>query len=298
MMSNTKRNTAVSTRFCLLLMLAGCSLQPTQPGTQPTATPTVTPTIAPSTTPSGSPNPNASPSPIAPAGEVKLIQGARCEAGSLWVLRKDEEIAVAPCPPPESQPPYIQPATTRQIPEADYPSLKEEYGFLSVRPAPAYLGSLTPESELADGLKAQCNQADGVVFHGGRLGSCSQYLMHETGKETRLLKTGSEFRAAFAPIESAAEAASYAVAYSGDSWKSSFPELTDSFRYYNRLIRRSYTTPVEGGYEVLLYNFQQFGCGPHPYSAVTYLVKTDGNLSVVSRNLAWADPNQDNLCID
>ncbi len=284
----------------LFLLLAACSLPATPPGANPSASssPTVTPTVTPTVNPSSSPSASSSPSPVAPPGQVKLIPGARCEAGSLWVLPKNEEIAVAPCPPPESQPPYIQPAATRQIPESEYSALQQHYDFLSVRQAPTYLGSLIPESAFADGLKEQCSQGQGVVFHGGLLGSCSQYLMQESGKETRVLKTGTEFKAAFAPIESAAEAASYAIAYTGDAWKSSFPELKDSFRYYNRLIQRSHSTVVAGGYEVLLYDFQQFGCGPHPYSAVTYLIKTDGSLSEVSRSLAWADPNMDNLCID
>ncbi|HEY9843047.1 MAG TPA: hypothetical protein V6D23_21445, partial [Candidatus Obscuribacterales bacterium] len=243
--------------------LCACNLPPTQPpGPGPTTTPTISPT--------GSATPTPGPSPIAPAGEVKMINGAHCEAGSLWILPKDEEIAVAPCPPPESQPDYIEPAATRQIPSQAFEQLKEKYSLLALNPAPERLGSLVPGLPMADGLKAQCSPDEGVVMHGGLLGSCSQYLVQESSDEYRLLKDGRSFQAYFAPIESAAEAASYAIARSGSAWKSSFPELKESFRYYTRLMRRSRVEESAEGFEVLLYGFQQFGCGPHPSYAISY----------------------------
>lgn len=274
------------------LLLSACNLPPTQPGPGPSPTP------GPSSSPTASPDPNPSPSPVAPAGGVKLIQWARCEQGSLWAIPKDEEIAVAPCPPPETQPPYIQPAATQQIPESAYEGLKERFGAFALRPAPELLGSLDPALPMADALKSQCNAGDGVVMHGGLLGSCSQYVVAEDDKDYRLLETSAEFQTYFAPISSPAEAASYAIARSGDKWKSSLHDLKDSFVYYNRLIRRSRVEEVEGGYEVLLYHFRQFGCGPHPTSAVTWRVGRDGSLSKLSEQLAWRDPMMDGLCID
>jgi hypothetical protein len=192
----------------------------------------------------------------------------------------------------------IEPALSQQIPESHYQALKAEFNLLSVYQAPEYLGSLKPALPMATGLLAQCSQNQGVVYNGGMLGSCSQYLVDEEGK-TRILKDKASFSAYFAPIESAAEAASYAIARTGDRWLPNFPDLSPDFRYYQRLIQRSRVEEAKnGGYDILLYHYEQFGCGPHPYLAVKYHVSRDGNLSELSRSKAWADPNQDGLCVD
>ncbi|HEY9842802.1 MAG TPA: hypothetical protein V6D23_20215, partial [Candidatus Obscuribacterales bacterium] len=63
-------------------------------------------------------------------------------------------------------------------------------------------------------------------------------------------------------------------------------------------MRRSRVEESAEGFEVLLYGFQQFGCGPHPSYAISYRVSRDGSFSEISRQLAWADPMLDGLCID
>lgn len=272
-------------------LLLGCPLPSTPPGARPS------PQVSPTSSPRASVSPNPNPTPVAPAGEVKFTRGAQCEAGSVWILPKDEVIAVAPCPPPASQPAYIEPAATRQMTEAERKKAQSQYASLAIQPAPAALGSLTPDLPLATGMRSQCQNDDGVVFLGGLLGSCNQYLVQEA-QNVQLLKNGSAFQSYFAPIESAAEAASYAIARSGSDWKSSFPEIKENFRFYTRLLRRSRVETTKDGFQVLLYAYAQFGCGPHSTYAITYQVGRDGSFSETTRQRVWEDPALDGLCAD
>lgn len=277
----------------MIALLGACSVSVT-----PTPPPTASngPSAKPSS--SGNPSPNPSPSVVAPPGEIKLTRGAQCENGSVWALPKDEVIAVAPCVPLESQPPYIQPAATHQMSESERAQAQIQYNNLNFAPAPELLGSLTPDLPMAAGTRIQCASGEGVVPIGGLLGSCREYAVAEAGQNFRLFKDPSAFQAYFAPIETPAEAASYAIARSGAEWKSEFPELKESFRYYTRLIRRSRVETKADGYEVLLYAYAQFGCGPHNHYAVTYKVGRDGSFSEGARQTVWADPAGDGLCAD
>lgn len=265
-------------------LLGACSSPP--PGTGPTPSPSSSPS-----------QPNPSPTPIAPAGEVKIYAEAQCETGSYWVLPKDEVIAVSPCLPPGSRPPYLQPAATHQMSTAQRTAAQQEYAALQVGEAPDLLGSLTPDRPLAAARRVQCQSGEGVIFNGGLLGSCTQYLLAED-ESFRLIQNPEALQSFYAPVESPEEAASYAIARSGSRWMANF-ELKPEYRYYTRLIRRSRVeTQADGSYKVLLYAYQQFGCGPHDHSAVTYQVGRDGSFSEVSRAKVWADPIQDGLCVD
>lgn len=296
-MRSDRRKIGVLGGIVMTALMGACSLAVT-PTPQSTVSPSPGTTASPSASPADNPSPNPSPSMVAPPGEIKLTRGAQCEEGSVWALPKDEVIAVAPCPPPESQPPYIQPAATHQMSESERAQAQIQYNNLSFAAAPDLLGSLTPDRPIAAGTRIQCPSGEGVVPIGGLLGSCREYAVAEAGQNFRLFKDPSVFQAYFAPIETPAEAASYALARSGAEWKSEFPELKESFRYYTRLIRRSRVETKADGYEVLLYAYAQFGCGPHNHYAVTYKVGRDGSLSESSRQQAWADPMYDGLCVD
>ncbi len=115
--------------------------------------------------------------------------------------------------------------------------------------------------------------------------------------EYAVLETAEDFQAVFAPVESPEEALSFALAltnlqaYYGQSFD---PEL----EYFVDRIEDTHVETVSGGYEVQLFHYAEFGCGPHPTSSVVVRVATDGTLDELSRQNVYKDPAEDNLCVD
>jgi hypothetical protein len=115
--------------------------------------------------------------------------------------------------------------------------------------------------------------------------------------EFEVLETIADFQEVYAPIESPEEALSYALAltnlraYYGLAYD---PEL----EYFVSEIEDTYVEPVAGSYEVHLFSYREFGCGPHPTSSVVMQVGSDGSLNETSRTQVFKDPSEDNLCVD
>ncbi len=272
--------------FILSACSQGSSLLPS-----PSVSPTLFPTPAPTQMATPLPTASGSPQPIYPVGQSQIISD--CD-GSALIFAADERIIMTPCPPDMQ---VTTPEVTLQIAASEHPALKQKYDLFAVNPAPAYLGSLSPQVAFASGLKAQCGSEQGVVFNGGLLGSCTLYPI-QTEQGDALINSKASLKARFAPIDSTEEAASYALAATGKQFLTAFKDLSPDFRFYQKRIQRSGVQISANDFQVLLYDYQQFGCGPHPYDAVVYQVSRDGQIKEFSRQPAWADPNQDNLCID
>jgi len=276
-----------------LFGLNACSPGSTQP---PLPSPSSSPSPAPTPTATPLPTASGSPQPIYPAGQAQIIED--CD-GSALIFAADDQIVMTPCPP---NMPTLTPEATVQIPENAHPALKDKFDLFAVNPAPDYLGSLRPQVAFASGLKAQCALEEGVFFNGGLLGSCTLYPIQTAQGQAEqgdaLIDSRASLQTRFAPIDTAEEAASYAIAATGDQFFTDFKNLSPDFRFYQQRIQRSGVQIKDNDFQVLLYDYQQFGCGPHPYEAVVYQVSRDGQITEFSRTLAWADPQQDNLCID
>jgi hypothetical protein len=131
---------------------------------------------------------------------------------------------------------------------------------------------------------------------GGPMPMLVRYVIAVEG-EFRLVKNADEFRAVFAPVESADEALSFAISLANVyalyglkvDWK---------YRYTISALEDTYVDITEDGYIVHAFDYQFFGCGPHYYYAVDVKVKSDGNVEELTRTKIYRNPALDDLCQD
>jgi hypothetical protein len=123
-----------------------------------------------------------------------------------------------------------------------------------------------------------------------------RYVVHRDGS-FKLLKNEDELRAVFAPVDSANEALAFAQAVTGFG---GYFDLTKEpgLRYFVDVLEDTHVDEVDRGYQVLLYQYQFCGCGPHTTSAVDVLVTREGKVEVLHFEPAFEDPEEDDLCID
>ncbi len=103
--------------------------------------------------------------------------------------------------------------------------------------------------------------------------------------------------ATWAPVDSPEEALSYALAATG---LNAFYGLVrdPALAYEVARLEDTHVLDEEGGYRVLLYDYQLFGCGPHWTDAVWVHVGEDGSVEELERVRAFRDPEEDGLCAD
>lgn len=115
--------------------------------------------------------------------------------------------------------------------------------------------------------------------------------------EYKLIKNEREFRELYAPITSANEALSYALAITGFSAYYDL-EKNPEYRYFENYIEDTHVVELDNGFEINLYDYKACGCGPHPTSMVRVQVLPDGKLSQTPFTKVYEDPKEDSLCID
>lgn len=282
----------LSTALACIFLSISCQnqspLAPSPSGTpvpQPSATPT-TPVATPEPQPTAS-LPSASPLP----GPVEVLPGC---FGAPVICPSGTPCALPSCSPND---PRTRPQAPQFIAESEYESLNTRFNLSGVEQPSDDLGGLNPMYPLAFGRQINCDNT-GIASLGGRLRSCSQYIVAKTPGQYTLIADPAAFIATFAPVDSKAEALSIAVALTGKQARYSF-ELSRDFRFYSRNFSPTIVTDLgEQGYQVNLYDYQRFGCGPHPHFEVTYTVSRKGQVSETSRQRIYEDPAQDSLCVD
>ncbi len=188
------------------------------------------------------------------------------------------------------------------------PSLASRFGCNELQMPSNLLGGLEPPYPIAictiqyipgegsEELIAAIDNGQYLYYTGGLFGTYIRYVIQQDG-EFVLLKTEKDFRKVFAPIESADEALSYALAvrnlsaYYGIEY---FPE----YEYEVDTIEDTFVAPEADGYLVHLFYDSVFGCGPHWTFAVDVHVSTDGSMEELSSTPLFRDPNLDELCVD
>lgn len=184
------------------------------------------------------------------------------------------------------------------IAESEFEALQTRFGFHTVQPVQLPLGALRPSYPMAEGRRMHCTQDRGLVFYGGMMASCADYLV-ESPTGLRLLNTPALFQEVYAPIESPEEALAYAMALSGNQAILDPRQLVEpDFRFFTEVLPASRAVAVGEGYEVSLYDYQRFGCGPHPHELVSYQLSREGELREVKRQKLFEDPLFDALCVD
>jgi hypothetical protein len=139
---------------------------------------------------------------------------------------------------------------------------------------------------------------DGTYFYrdGGLYPSFIRYVIYKDGDFT-LIQNQEEFQAHFAPIDSEDEALSYTLAMKRASAYFDL-KLKLLYEYFVDEIEDTHVVPVDKGFQVHLFHYQFFGCGPHETSALTYLVSASGEIEQISAEPIFKDPTEDDICVD
>lgn len=181
-------------------------------------------------------------------------------------------------------------------------SVFKKLGCDSILSASPFLSLLEPQLPLVMCSYAPLlqevidEQAEGLYSTGCMLPTKMRVVVFQDGNY-RLIQNHGMLQAAFAPIESPEEALGYAIAATGMQPLYNF-EASPDFRYLVDEIPETVVETLADGYEVLLYDYQLCGCGPHPYSIAKVKVSFDGTLAEAEAVPAYEDSQQDGLCID
>ena len=173
---------------------------------------------------------------------------------------------------------------------------------------PSLFGGLDPSYPIAicqidlyygnssDETKAEINAGEYFYYEGGLSGKYVRYVIFRND-EFLLLKSEKEFRDVYAPIESPEEAFSYVLAVTNLS--AYYGIVVDpAFEYDVDIIEDTFVIAASDGYDLLLYDYAAFGCGPHWTSAVLVHVSKAGIIQELNRTNVFRDPNLDEVCFD
>ncbi len=113
----------------------------------------------------------------------------------------------------------------------------------------------------------------------------------------QLIMTRDEFHALFAPMASADEALSYALAMTNLSAYYGL-ERKSNYEYFVDMLEDTHVEQVADGYLIRLYDYPVFGCGPHITSAVDVKITIQGEVEQTSKKPVYKNPAEDGLCVD
>jgi hypothetical protein len=148
----------------------------------------------------------------------------------------------------------------------------------------------------SDETKAEIDAGEYFYYEGGLSGKYIRYIVFRND-EFLLLKSEKEFREVYAPIESPEEALSYVLAVTNLS--ASYGIVLDpASEYETNTIEDTFVTATSDGYDLLLYYYAAYGCGPHWTSAVLVHISREGIIQELSQTNVFRDPNLDDVCFD
>ncbi|MBN1878399.1 MAG: hypothetical protein JXA33_29545 [Anaerolineae bacterium] len=141
-------------------------------------------------------------------------------------------------------------------------------------------------------------EAEGYFYNEGcKFPAYIRYIVFRDGA-FQLLNDLADLQALFAPITSAEEALSYAMAATGYSAYYGL-EIERGYHYFANTLEDTQVTGTEAdGYTVHLFYYQFCGCGPHTTSSIDVQVSLTGEIDIGEFLPAFKDPTEDNLCID
>ncbi len=172
-----------------------------------------------------------------------------------------------------------------------------EFGCTTIR-ATTGLGALRPDLPIMMCVvnnPTRKPEVKGVYQMGCLLPQMVRYIVYQEG-QFRLVSTFDEFRALYAPIESADEALSYALATTGLSAR--YNLKVEAMRYKVSVLEDTHVEQSGEEFNVHLFYYQLCGCGPHGTSAVQVAVSRSGEVKQSAKTLLFEDPAQDGLCVD
>ncbi len=147
-----------------------------------------------------------------------------------------------------------------------------------------YLGGLQPPDVIMECIHEKGDPPNQEYFKqlSGLDTRYRSYALYEDGTYRLLIKK-TEFKEVFAPVESAEEAISYAMAMT--SLAARFDLDPDAnVDYLVDVIEETHAEEAPGGYLVYLFDWShKMGCDIHPFYAVKVLVTLEGDVHEVDR---------------
>jgi hypothetical protein len=165
--------------------------------------------------------------------------------------------------------------------------------------SPAILGGLDPSLPLARAstvLHYGEGEIDAVYVNQCLADQYIRYLVLFEG-QIQLVDSVDGLASLFAPIDSADEALSYAVATSGLSALYDINETPD-LKLYTTPVEETFVKETGDGYLVHLFHTYLCGCGPHIVRSMDVTVSKDGTITISEPVEAFSDPQYDGLCVD
>jgi hypothetical protein len=180
-------------------------------------------------------------------------------------------------------------------------------GCDKLKAAPDLMGGLNPTYPIAMCLYVPLyrpqvadpfNTPESEYFFniGGPMPELVHYVIFKDGN-FQLIKNPDEFRAVFAPVDSADEAMSFTLALK-NVYAQYDQKFNIKYRYTVETLEDTHVDKTNDGYIVHAFDYQFFGCGPHYYYAVDVIVTPDGKVQENSRTKIYRDPKFDGLCQD
>ncbi|NPV77354.1 MAG: hypothetical protein HPY59_13410 [Anaerolineae bacterium] len=166
---------------------------------------------------------------------------------------------------------------------------------------PESLGGLTPSIPLlvcrVEPAQGESLLQDEYIVNQG----CSKafYLRYVIGREGsyQLIRNIADLKAVFAPIETPAEAISYAAAATG--YTPFFGHQPQpGLRYFVNRLEETHAVESSQGYRVNLVDERVCGCGPHTVYGIEITVTRDGEVSAGSPQPLYQDPSLDDACFN
>jgi len=178
----------------------------------------------------------------------------------------------------------------------------KKMGCDSITTASDYFSLLKPQVPIVNCnyspfLKDPADEnAEGVYQQGCRSPMLVRYVVAQEGNY-QLIQNISELQVIFAPIENDQEALAYAIAATGFQPMYDF-DSTKNLRFLVNELPETKVDAAADGFDVLLYDYQFCGCGPHTHFISKVKVFFDGSIQLSDPIPAFEDPEQDGLCVD
>lgn len=157
-------------------------------------------------------------------------------------------------------------------------------GCDEIRPPAFYTGGLMPPFAIGECIHYGESPPNRAYFKrpAGLDSRYRSYIVFQ-GDDYRLIIRRTEFREIFAPVESADEALSYAMAVTSLTADFSI-DPNANIEYLVRVIEETHVEETPAGYVVHLFDSdRQMGCDTHEFFAVKVLVTQAGEVSELSR---------------
>jgi len=184
------------------------------------------------------------------------------------------------------------------IDEAKYDKIKEELKVSRISKPSKHLSGIT-DQPIAMGVNLMNNsnysKTNCLYKQKGALQGCEGLVIEKEGDYV-LVSSKEELVKVCGPVDSEEKAIAYIYLFT-KAYPISDTSKKDGFIYY-KTVEPTKITKKGKTYRVNLISYDQFGCGPHEYYTCTYEIDQNANQKLISKEKAFRDPEQDQLCVD